>query len=419
MRAYQKTHPWLKFEVDLRHAPVSLWLLLGEARSKCEHLAGVPLRPDTAKHLHKVSLARGVLATTAIEGNTLTEEQVLKHLDGQLQLPKSQEYLATEIDNIIKALGRVWEDGRNRERGRLSTAQIKEFNRLVLANIHLDDGIVPGEFRGYSVGVGGYRGAPAEDCEFFVDKLCEWLNGSAFDASEEVGGITMAILKSVLAHLYLAWIHPFGDGNGRTARLVEFKLLVDAGVPTPAAHLLSNHYNQTRSEYYRQLDQASKSGGDVVPFIVYAVQGFVDQIRAQLVEVRGQQLDVAWRNYVHERFQSRNSKADVRRRHLMLDLSKKVKPIPLTELSSISPRIAAAYAKKTAKTLTRDVNDLQSMGLLHKGKDGVRAKKEIILAFLPRSATETGMVDILTTNMTDLLEQLAQGSSPSIVVQVS
>lgn len=69
----------------------------------------------------------------------------------------------------------------------------------------------------------------------------------------------MAILKAIAAHLYLAWIHPF-DGNGRTARLMELRLLLAAGVTTPATHLLSNHYNLTRGEYYRQLDAASRTG---------------------------------------------------------------------------------------------------------------------------------------------------------------
>jgi Fic family protein len=100
----------------------------------------------------------------------------------------------------------------------------------------------------------------------------------------------------VVAHLCLAWIHPFGDGNGRTARLVEFQILLGAGVPTPAAHLLSNHYNQTRTEYYRQLDRASKSGGEIVPFIEYAARGFVDGLREQLHKIRDQQWDVSWRS---------------------------------------------------------------------------------------------------------------------------
>ena len=57
---------------------------LGEARSKCEHIAGVPLRPTVARELHQLYLAKGVLGTTAIEGNTLSEEQVRQLLEGQL-----------------------------------------------------------------------------------------------------------------------------------------------------------------------------------------------------------------------------------------------------------------------------------------------------------------------------------------------
>ncbi|MBW2661693.1 MAG: Fic family protein, partial [Deltaproteobacteria bacterium] len=37
-------------------------------------------------------------------------------------------------------------------------------------------------------------------------------------------------------------MHPFGDGNGRTARLLEFEALLSSGVPAPSSQLLSNHY---------------------------------------------------------------------------------------------------------------------------------------------------------------------------------
>ena len=50
-----------------------------------------------------------------------------------------------------------------------------------------------------------------------------------------------AILKAIFAHLYLVWIHPFGDGNGRTARLLEFHILTAASLPYPVTHLLSNY----------------------------------------------------------------------------------------------------------------------------------------------------------------------------------
>ena len=84
-------------------------------------------------------------------------------------------------------------------------------------------------------------------------------------------------------------------------------VLLAGGVPTPAAHLLSNHYNQTRAEYYRQLDRASKSGGDILPFVEYATRGFVEGLREQLGMIRDQQWDVTWENYVHDIFREKNS----------------------------------------------------------------------------------------------------------------
>ena len=202
-----------------------------------------------------------------------------------------------------------------------------------------------------------------------------------------------AIIKAILAHLYLAWIHPFGDGNGRTARLVEFEILLAAGVPFPAAHLLSNHYNQTRQEYYRQLDYASKSGGDIIPFIDYAVQGFVDGLQGQLTVVRAQQWDVAWQNYVHELFRDNMKAAEIRQHHLALDLGTIQGFVPLAKITDTTPRLAKTYATKSPKTLQRDLAELEKMNLIERTSEGIRARREIILAFLPRRADANSMVN--------------------------
>ncbi|HLM85891.1 MAG TPA: hypothetical protein VK272_06850, partial [Solirubrobacteraceae bacterium] len=93
-RTYLRTHPWLTFRLDLRQAPYDLWMLLGEARSKIQHLGESLLAPETGEQLRQVYLAKGVHATTAIEGNTLSEEEVVEHLAGRLRLPPSQAYRA-------------------------------------------------------------------------------------------------------------------------------------------------------------------------------------------------------------------------------------------------------------------------------------------------------------------------------------
>ena len=114
----------------------------------------------------------------------------------------------------------------------------------------------PGEIRKTSVTVGPYRQPLAEDCEYLLDRLCSSLK-IEFERADVFDPISKSVLLAVWAHLYIAWIHPFGDGNGRTARLVGFTLLLEGGVPAPAAHLLSNHNNRTRSSYYMELDKAS------------------------------------------------------------------------------------------------------------------------------------------------------------------
>ncbi len=383
MRQYESTHPWIAFRADLSRARTDFWVLLGEVQSKCEHVAGVPLPIPAHDHLNRVYLAKGALATTAIEGNTLSEEEVQKHLAGELRLPPSKQYLAREIDNIVAACNDVWRD----ESGRFETLTVdavKEFNRRVLDGLQLDESVVPGKVRTHSVGVAHYRAAPPEDCEYLLERLCEWLSSPEFSPPGQTA-LAFAVLRAVLAHLYLAWIHPFGDGNGRTARLVEFCILVHAGVPQPSAHLLSNHYNATRAEYYRQLDLASRSGGDIIPFLRYAVQGLVDGLRDQLHVIRKVQLDIAWRDFLNESLRKlKPSESTQRKRHLALALSDANEPVPRGQLTSLTPEVARAYARKTAKAVSRDLNFLIREGLVRKGTGGFLSAKQRMLAFRPR-----------------------------------
>jgi Fic family protein len=381
------SHPWISFRLDLTKAPVRLWVLLGEARSKCEHIAGVPLQPTIAAELHSVYLAKGALATTAIEGNTLTEEQVKGLLAGSLKLPASKEYLQREVQNIIEACSGVWTEVSGGQAPlQITPARVRQFNRAVLDHLDVDEGVVPGQIRQHAVTVGRYRGAPAEDCDFLLEKLCSWLATAEF-ADPGGFGLVMPLLQAVVAHLYLAWIHPFGDGNGRTARLVEFTILVSAGVPTAAAHLLSNHYNETRARYYRELDRASKSGGDPIPFLLYAVEGFVDQLHEQLKVVWAQQLVIAWNDFLHGLIGPDATPADRRRLDLVLAISRAPEPVALDDLAGLTPALARAYGRRSLRTVRRDVDWALEQNLLVKQQNArFVANLGLILAFLPGRA---------------------------------
>lgn len=406
-REYQSTHPWITFELNLQGASPLLWMLLGEAKSKCEHIAGTPLRPTVANELHKLFLAKGASATTAIEGNPLSEEQVRANIDGKLHLPPSQQYLKQEVDNVLMGYKHI---SRRVARGTLNKLAPEVFtfyNKLVLRDLPLGEGVVPGEIT-HQVTVGDYRGAPREDCMYLMGRLSDWLEGPSFN-HPSIHPTILAILKAIVLHLYIAWIHPFGDGNGRTARLLEFRALMEAGIPSPAAHLLSSHYNQTRSEYYRLLSYSSKSGGDILPFIQYAVQGFVDGLKGQLSLIREQQLDVAWRSVIFGAFKDKHSKADIRMRTLVWEISKQNSEVEISKIRDVSLLVFKEYKDLSDRTIWRDLEELASQKLIAYSKDRkrVKASKELVHAFLPARRIEIAnwqAVEVLNTNLSTRLE---------------
>lgn len=383
-RTYSSTHPWITFRVDMgKNVDPRLWMLLGEATSLIQQIAGSPLKPTVAHRMHRLFLAKGVVGTTAIEGNTLTEEEALALIDGKLKLPPSQQYLAQEMQNILDACNGLISDLINEAGPALTPETICKYNRQVLDGLELDEGIVPGEPRADAVTVGRYRGAPAADCRYLLERLTNWLAHPDFVPREPEWALPGAILRAILAHLYLAWIHPFGDGNGRTARLVEYQILLEAGVPIPTGHLLSNHYNLTRTDYYRQLDQSSRTAtGDPLPFILYALRGFVDGLHEQLTLIKEQQATDRWEQFVYESFGGSTTVADRRRLNLVLELSKQDGAVSKTGLRRLSPELAEAYAG-TVRTLSRDVNTLLKMELITRVPGGYIPRRDRIRAFLP------------------------------------
>lgn len=381
LKSYQQSHPWITFSVDWRKLDSRFWLRLGEAQASCIRIGEVPLQPAVSEHLLAVFTSKGAMATAAIEGNTLSEEEVREVMAGRLRLPPSRDYLRREIDNILNAFNSVKDDLLETGEGKFKVEEIKSFNRLFLEDLELDEGVIPGEIRTYSAGVPGYRGAPPEDCHYLVEQMCDWLNGPEF--LPESDAVAHGILRGILAHLYVAWIHPFGDGNGRTARLLELKALLAAGIPTVAAHLLTNHYNQTRTEYYRRLAETSASGGDVIPFIRYAVDGLLEGLHEQFDEITEQELRIAWRNFVYDEFKARKGSVADRQRKLVLDLSDYDEPIPFNEIRRVSARVAESYAHKTDMTVRRDIQALVRAQLIVRRGNGYSPNRGRMLSLLP------------------------------------
>jgi len=380
---YSRTHPWLTFQADLRDLPARTWVQLGECAAKCDQISSVPLKPSTTEELHQIYLAKGIQATTAIEGNTLTEEEVRKIIEDKFQAPPSKKYLEQEIKNIIKACNQIAGHVRDNIQSFITPEKIREYNFIVLENLSVSENVQPGKFRDHSVSVGRYLGPNPREIPDLVGKLCDWLNGEEFEAVKGHNPIVFAIVKAIITHLYIAWIHPFADGNGRTARLIEFKILAQSGVPLPAAHLLSNHYNATRSEYYNQLDKTSKAGGRITDFIAYAVQGYLDGLNEQLGKILDQQIQITLENYIHDQFRDKPGETWRRRRHLALDLAAINGAVGKDDIPLVSKRINEAYRGKNARAISRDLSILLDMGLVEFEENKYRIDKKPILAFMP------------------------------------
>ncbi|KQR23171.1 Fic family protein [Microbacterium sp. Leaf151] len=386
-RRYEETHPWISFQFRVEQSRI--WAKLGEAFSKNQHLAGIPLQPALANELASVLLTKGALATAAIEGNTLSEAEANRVIHEGEKLPPSQEYLAQEIRNVTSALDAIDHSGQRGESFELTPEWLQAQNAKILDQLEVDDHVVPGQYTKEGLTVGSvYRGAPPADLEHLVERMCSWLNETFIRPSQDHNladdiRFYNAVFGAVLGHLYTAWIHPFGDGNGRTARLLEVAILSHSRVvPWVASNLLSDHYNRTRSRYYARLASTSREG-KVGEFVEYAVEGYVDMLREQIETVRASQMRVAWQNYVHETMHKEASgKTKDRRRELVLSLPMNGL-VAKKDIRRLSPTLAEQYAGHEERMIARDMNALERLGLVSCEPAGYRARASIINAFVP------------------------------------
>ena len=367
---YPNTHPWLKFNLDLRDAPPKFWSLLADACVRCEFISDLPIRPEDWANLRRVFLERGARATTAIEGNTLSDAEVALLARGDLALPPSRAYLGVEVQNILDIYNHISNRVAKGETIPLNADWVKHLNGRVMAGLRMSDGLVAGQTRNVDVGVGRYRCPPAAECDYLLDRLFQWLNDMD---KVHIGEhkLALPILKSIVAHLYLLWIHPFADGNGRTARLLEHQILIAAGVPETATHLPSDFYNRTREAYYDRLDASSRSPDGVMEFLLYALQGFADELKEQMDYMARRVWRDTWTSYVRSEFQGRRGTAAARRIELACNLTDE--PVSRLAIPALTPALARAYQGKTPRVLTRDLNALLRMGLIERRPDGVAA----------------------------------------------
>ena len=368
------------------------FFMLGQCESIIQAISSAPITPEYRKQLLVVSLRKGARATTAIEGNTLSEEEVSRVDEGK-NLPPSKEYLQIEVKNVIDALNNIRSEVITDNKAFvLSPEMIERFNYSVGKNLGDHFQSMPGKFRatGHNVVVGKYRPPKGEDVVPLMNRFCEWMKES-FRYEEGKQSFPEQVIQAIVAHIYIAMIHPFGDGNGRTARLIEFYILLRAGLPDIASHILSNHYNDTRQEYYRQLDLCVR-GRDLSGFVRYAVQGFRDGLKGVLDIVQKNLLKMSWHKFIYDVLDSKKAKGKTRaivKRQRTVALQFPVErwntPDDLVASSGI---LAKEYAMLSATTLVRDITELEKLDLIVKDKDKYKGNIEIMHGYMPMRKTK-------------------------------
>jgi len=350
---------------------------LGQCDAIIKSISKMPLQPDYHRMLLNVSLKKGAQATTAIEGNTLTSEEIEKIIQGN-SLPPSKEYQQIEVKNILDAYNQLLEEVVAGDKEEIVTdVLIKRFHKIVGQNLGDHFQAIPGKFRKTQVVVGSYRCPNYEYVPELINKFCQWI-GDEFHYSKGQS-FKDVIIQAIVCHVYIAWIHPFGDGNGRTARLLEFYLLLRAGNPDISLHILSNFYNDTRNEYYRLLDQSAKKN-DLSEFIEYAVKGFRDGLLGTLEIIQKNILEISWKKYIYDKFSEvKFLKKDVhkRKRNLALNIPFD-KILTIDEIIFSNPAIAKSYFNVTERTIDRDLEELVKMKILVKKRKLYMANIDIL-----------------------------------------
>lgn len=221
-----------------------------------------PLSPTTVTKLRERFMLEMTYNSNAIEGNTLTlKETYLVISEGITIKGKSlKEHL--EAKNHQEALEFIFEQVEHDSKHTISEHLIRELQSLVIGNI---DRIIAGVYRDVEVAITASSHQPplATEVPSHMSDLITWFR-------KEQGKLDPIELAAILHHK-LVNIHPFADGNGRTARLLMNIILLQVGYPLVI--ILKND----RKKYYETLSQADSGYmGPFITFIARAVERSLD-----------------------------------------------------------------------------------------------------------------------------------------------
>ncbi len=237
------------------------------------------LVPKWEAKLRRQALMRNTHSSTAIEGNKLTLEQVEALAAGKDVAATNKD--KQEVMNYIEALEKI--PTLAKKEG-MRVADLLNIHRIITKDV-MRNSNDSGVFRNRQVFVGKrifdgsvlkeeveYMPPKTDKVPELIKEFVDWLNtGKTWEINP--------VLLAGIVHYEIARIHPFIDGNGRTARLLATLILYLSGFDHRRIFTLDDYYDRDRKSYYAALKTAQTSNGDITQWLEYFTTGVTASVQ--------------------------------------------------------------------------------------------------------------------------------------------
>ena len=279
----------------VHYDPSAVFHLIVEARTAGGVLNRMPYLPQWIEQAHEEQLRLEAAGTSRIEGAEFTQREQDEALapvpSGTTKLTHSQRQLRA-ADATYR-----WLRSQPSEQP-VSAEFIREIHRRIVTGCD-DDQCEPGRTRpdGWNVTFGTPRCRGAEggrECSEAFEGLAAAIAGE-FQRHDR-------LIQAIASHYHIGAMHPFGDGNGRTARALEAFMLRRAGVNDVIMVSLSNYYYEHKDEYLTALYETRKNGHDLTPFLKFALPAVAERCNVVAEAIATNHRRVLFREFARSLF---------------------------------------------------------------------------------------------------------------------
>ncbi|MCD6124121.1 Fic family protein [bacterium] len=256
---------------------------LVEITSARELILNAYLVPKWEISLRREALIRAAHASTAIEGNPLTLEEVSQLARGRkvVAARRAKQEVLNYL-NVLEHIEKYQENGIVKEEHILNLH--KDITKETLENPEWE-----GKYRKIQVYVGNritgeiiFIPPPPEEVPSLMKNFIKWLN------SEEALKLH-PVLVAGISHYELVRIHPFVDGNGRTARVIATLILYIREFDIKRFFALDDYYDSDRRAYYSALKSVNQKTLDLTQWLEYFTEG----IKVSILRVKEKVLQLS------------------------------------------------------------------------------------------------------------------------------